>query len=117
MAKHMRKRSKEQLWRRAVARWRRSGLSVRAYCVQHGLSEPSFYAWRRELARRDQRQAERAVQPPHVKPIHFVPVRVTEPAAAIEIVLTNGQIVRVRPGFDAATLRQVLSTVEEDRPC
>ena len=117
MAEHMRKRSKEQFWRRAVVRWRRSGLSVRAYCVQNGLSEPSFYAWRRELARRDQRRAERAVQPPYVKSIHFVPVRVTELPAAIEIVLAKGHIVRVRPGFDTATLRQVLAAVEEDRPC
>jgi len=119
MAKHRRNRGKEQFWRRAVARYQKSGLSVRAYCAEHGLSEPSFYGWRRELVRRDQRRAELAA-----KPVAFMPVRVvSEPSAAIEIVLSNGSIVRVRPGFDATTLRQVLATVEaaiavaEDRPC
>src|SRR5438046_124807 len=44
--------SKERFWRQAVAEQRRCGQTVRAYCAQHGFSEPSFYAWRSELARR-----------------------------------------------------------------
>lgn len=117
MANSKRDQVKEQFWRRTVARWQGSGLTVRAYCAEHGLSEPSFYAWRGELARRDQRRAERAVKTAHVQPVHFVSVRVTEPPAAIEIVLSKGPIVRVRPGFDLLTLRQVLAAVAEDRPC
>ena len=45
--------SKEQWWRRQVRQWRSSGLSVRAFCAAQGLSEPSFYAWRRTLAQRE----------------------------------------------------------------
>lgn len=48
-----RDRSKERFWRRMVRRWRRSGQSVRAFCADLGLSEPSFYAWRRTLDQRD----------------------------------------------------------------
>lgn len=40
---------KEQYWRTQLALWQRSGLSVRAYCKEHGVVESSFYAWRREL--------------------------------------------------------------------
>lgn len=29
--------------------WQKSGLSVRAFCKEHGLVETTFYAWRREL--------------------------------------------------------------------
>lgn len=47
---------KEQFWRGCIARWRSSGLSVRDFCRRAALSEPSFYAWRRELARRDANQ-------------------------------------------------------------
>ena len=45
--------AKETFWREHLARQPRSGLSIRAYCARHGLSQPSFYAWRSELARRD----------------------------------------------------------------
>jgi Transposase len=98
---------KEQQWRDRLAAWRRSGLSVRAFCARHGLSQPSFYAWRRELAQRD------AARPT------FVPVQVlAEPARpeALTVLLPGGRSIRVAPGFDAATLRQLLDVLEE-QPC
>ena len=49
---------KERFWRRALRQWRRSGLSVRAYCAEHGLTEALFYAWRRVIAQRDQELAD-----------------------------------------------------------
>ncbi|WP_425305508.1 IS66 family insertion sequence element accessory protein TnpA [Bremerella cremea] len=45
--------SKERGWREVISGQAKSGLSVRAFCLQRGVSEASFYAWRRELARRD----------------------------------------------------------------
>ena len=45
--------NKERVWRRHVHRQSKSKLSVREYCAAAGISEPSFYAWRRSLARRD----------------------------------------------------------------
>jgi len=48
--------AKEALWRTAVVEQRRSGQTVRAVCQSRGLTEPSFYAWRAELVRRDQRR-------------------------------------------------------------
>src|SRR6516162_6113149 len=60
----------EQFWQEAVAAWQKSGLSVRAFCAGRGLAEPSFYSWRRELARRAQG---RAKSPPRPR---LVPVRV-----------------------------------------
>ena len=43
---------KEQEWRRWIAQWRASGLSVRDFCDRHGLAAPSFYAWRSRLHQR-----------------------------------------------------------------
>jgi hypothetical protein len=100
---------KEQQWRRWIGEWRGSGLSVRAFCERRGLAIPTFYAWRRTLERRaDQKAA-------------FVPVQVVTDAApalasALEVVLTDGRTVRVAPGFDAATLLQLLAVLE-GRPC
>src|SRR5262245_41798743 len=100
---------KARRWRRWIDQWRVSGLSVRAFCARHRLATASFYAWRRVLQRRD---AEKAA---------FVPVQVVADAgptqaSALEVVLSDGRTVRVAPGFDAATLRQLLAVLE-GRPC
>jgi hypothetical protein len=104
-----RDKQKERQWMHWIAEWRASGLSVRAFCGHRGLATPSFYHWRRVLERR---AAEKAA---------FVPVQVVAdpvPAqtSALEVVLTDGRTVRVAPGFDAATLRQLLAVLE-GRPC
>jgi transposase len=113
---------KERFWRRLLGQWQRSGLTVRDFCVQHGVSEPSFYAWRRIITQRDQGRSDPSrggAGRSSAKPV-FVPIRVmpTAPAsvAPLEIVLGRGQVVRVLPGFDAATLRQLLAILEEP-PC
>lgn len=43
----------ERRWRDQMAKWRTSGLSVRAFCEQRRLSEACFYYWKRELRARD----------------------------------------------------------------
>jgi hypothetical protein len=116
-----RDRGKERLWRHMLRQWRRSGLSVRAFCAEHGLTEPLFYAWRRVIAERDQarvasRDARREAR--NVAPT-FVPLRVigAPASAALEVVLERGQVVRVQRGFDTDTLRQLLAVLGEERPC
>jgi transposase-like protein len=125
MARGQRSRSKEHFWRQAVGQWRRSDLSVRAFCAERDLSEPAFYSWRRTLARRDQEagkgrvvsrpardgQGENGNEPPAFLPIQVVPAS-GSPATGIDIVLRAGAVVRVTAGFDAATLRQVLAVLE-----
>jgi transposase-like protein len=111
---------REPFWRRLIQEWRKSGLSVRAFCHQHDLSEPNFYTWRRTLAQRD---AARAA-------VSFVPVRVTEapPATtdeespptpigeALEVVLRGGRRLCVGVGFDGPTLQRLVTLLEEGRP-
>ena len=112
-------RGKERFWRRVLRQWRRSALSIREFCAAHGLAEPSFYAWRRTIAERDQearRQPNRRRRRAASAPPIFVPVRVAA-AVALEVELGSGRVVRVPPGFDAATLRQLLAVLEEERPC
>jgi hypothetical protein len=98
---------KEQFWRRALARWEQSGLSVAAFCSKEHLASCTFYWWRRELSHRD---------PPDVSflPIHVVaePGR-TVGASGVEISLAGGRRLLIQPGFDHDTLRQVLRVLEE----
>lgn len=115
---------KERFWRGCITRWRGSGLSVREFCRREALSEPSFYSWRRELARREQGQAvphrssrprlRRTPKPTAFVPVHILATRSNQ--AAVEIILPRGRRVRVRPGFDHVTLEAVLDLLER-RPC
>ncbi len=46
----MAKRQGEEFWRKHLEAWGQSGLTQVAYCERHGLSEKSFYRWRRKEA-------------------------------------------------------------------
>ena len=108
--------AKEKYWRRLLRQWQQSGLSGRDFCVEQRLSQPSFYAWRREIARRDQqRQATPAFAAPTPAPA-FVKLSVTAsstPTPAIEVIVAERRVLRVRPGFDAELLRQLVRLLEE----
>ena len=87
-----------------IGQWRASGLSARDFCARHRLPTPTFYAWRRRLQRRAAEQAP------------FLPVQVVADApppqpSPLEVVLADGPVVRVTPGFDPATLRQLLAVL------
>jgi hypothetical protein len=101
---------KERQWRRWLREWRASRLSVRAFCEGRGLAEHTFYAWRRELNRR-------AGESTAFVPVEVVAAAAPDPTAALELVLSGGRTLRVAPGFDAATLRQLLAVLEEGRAC
>jgi transposase len=100
---------RELHWRTVLARWRRSELSVRAFCQAEGVSEPTFYLWRRKLDRAQPK-------PPAFLPVHIVSEVVEPPAIpGIEIVLANGRCLRVQPGFDATMLVKLIDLLEAGR--
>jgi hypothetical protein len=41
----------------------------------------------------------------------------TSNSPALELVLSSGRVIRVPPGFDAGTLRQLLAVLEEKPAC
>ena len=126
MAKRQRDPIQERRWRRHLAAWRRSGQSVRAFCAAQGLSEPSFYAWRRVLEPRrgprvtsNDRTVSAASAAGLTEPSPFVPVRLIDdatPGAAVEVVLRGGRVLRVAAGFSAQALREVVAVLE-GLPC
>ena len=96
--------AKETFWREHLARQPRSGLSIRAYCARHGLSQPSFYAWRSELARRDAEHRRR----PAIVPVI---VGAGAPEPTVEFQLPGGLIIRV-PAHDREALGAVWELVK-----
>lgn len=112
-------------WRGHIAAQASSGLSAVAYCEVHGLHPKSFYRWKRVLRESGElgdllggAATAMAFSPGPPKPV-FAEVRVsgaTGPAASgVEVALREGVTVRVSPGFDAETLRRVVSVLEEGR--
>ena len=101
---------KEQQWRRWIPQWQHSGLSVRAFCARHHLAAAEFL----RLASRDPATPS---DTPRLVPVQFVPDDAAVRPAYLEVVLAGGRTLRVAPGFDAATLRQLLAVLEEVGPC
>lgn len=101
--KPRRSEGKEQFWRRIVVGHRGSRQSVREWCDRHGVSEPSFYAWRRELAKRDARNE-----------ASLLPVMITSASlpAPVEIAWPGGVVVRVSAGCDMPLLRETLRVLQ-----
>ena len=96
---------RERFWREAVAGWKKSDQTIAAYCRARGLGQASFYAWRRQLTRRD-RVAPAAT---------FVPLTVV-PDAVVEVVLPTGVVVRVPAAADAAAVARLVAALEA-APC
>jgi len=90
-------------WAERIAAQGRSGMSVKQFCREQGLTEWSFYGWRKRLQERG--------------PVRFALVersarrqdRTTE--AVLELVLATGARLRIGSGVDAATLRTVLDAL------
>jgi transposase-like protein len=92
-------------WRQLIAKQQQSGMSVRAFCQQHGTSEYSLYHWRKRL--REQLPMKVAL----VEASQSAPAAV----AVLEVILTSGERLRIVPGIEATTLRLVLSVLREPR--
>jgi transposase len=96
--------TKANQWREWVAEQERSGLSARRFCKERGLSESSFYAWRKRLREQG--------------PVRFALVERGAPRptpaaeAALELVLATGERLRIGAGVDAKTLRTVLEALQ-----
>ena len=90
-------------WAERIATQQRSGISVKQFCKDRGLTECSFYAWRKRLREEG--------------PVRFALVersvrRPERPAeAALELVLTTGERLCIGRGVDTATLRAVLDVL------
>ena len=108
-----RSRERERFWRRVIADYPGSGMSVLAWCDEHGVSAPSFYVWRRKLSQPDARRKSRQ---PSLVPVEIIPPAVDDSRAPLEIELPSRARVRVWPDCDLELLRQVVATLQQDRP-
>ena len=93
---------KPEYWRRLIAEQEGGGQKVRPFCRERGITEPSFYYWRKRLQKRE--------------PVQFAlletrPTDTGSTTCAFELVLNSGERLRIGNEADAATLRMVLEVV------
>jgi transposase len=111
--------SKQQRWLDLMRRWQQSRLTVCAFCARHGLAQASFYLWRRVLRDRGllhEQPTRLRLAPPTPPPPAFVKLTVDaapSTTTAVELVLSERRRLRVHPGFDPATLLQLVRLLEE----
>ena len=101
---------RERFWRDLIERQQQSGQSIRAFCDSEGVSQPSFFSWRKRLRNANGNPRSRFV------PVHVAAESTPAPQGRIEILLSDGKSVRVEPGFDAQALCAVLAVLEQ-QPC
>ncbi len=96
----------QERWRTTFATWRRSGLSVAAFCRSRHLNLSSFYRWRKILDHLGRPSATRS-QPDPPPSQSFVPVRVV-PDTVVEVILPSGLQLRVPLSADAPQLARLV---------
>ena len=116
MAKISRDPVREQHWRERVTAWAASGLSIRAFCDQHQLTETTFQHWRRELRERDAASSRPPSSPagsPAVVAVTVLPaaeLAASSAMFAVEVRCPSGHVVSL-PNGDAATLRHLFAAL------
>jgi len=99
--------AKRAWWREVVERQAGSGLSVRAFCRQESIREPSFYFWRRALREHD-------ANPPAATP-EFVPAvvgNIPQCDEAILLQLAAGQTLRLPVTISATWLAELILALD-----
>jgi transposase-like protein len=107
--------AKQSRWLELIRRWQRSQSTIREFCERHHVSEASFFSWRRVLRERglldEPMSAKTSVDAPAFVKLTTV---VAEPTVSpIELVLNQRRLLRVRPGFDADMLLELVRLLEE----
>ena len=96
--------NRRKYWRKLIAEQEASGQKVRSFCRERGIGEHSFYRWRQRLRRSDTDTVQFAL-------LETVPAATASLDSALELVLSNGERLRIGNHVVAATLQMVLEVV------
>ena len=109
------KKDQRQFWQMAIETWQASGMSVSKFCETEGLSESSFYIWRKKLAQVDNAETDKQKK---LSPSAFIEVAIPEDnPAALELILSSGNTLRISSGADSTTLNNVISVLKQVGLC
>ena len=91
-------------WAERVSACRSSGLSVKTWCRENGVSEQTYYKWQRRLYELAQNQQENRFA-------EITPQRISNNSIAVTVQIGSVEL-SVHNGADAATVEAVLRAVK-----
>ena len=91
-------------WAERVSACRSSGLSVKTWCRENGISEQTYYKWQRRLYELAQEEREGCFA-------EITPIRRTPGSIAVTVQIGGAELA-VHNGADAATVEAVLRAVK-----
>ena len=102
--------------RRVLARWQRSGLTLREFGQQRGIPLSTLTWWRQVFRRAGEQVNAASKGVPASDAVVFTevpqPANVPRTPFVLEIVLHSGHVVRVPAGADTDTLQRVLQALQ-----
>ena len=96
-------RSKISEWSDRVTACRSSGMTVKAWCSQNGLSEKTYYYWQRKLFQASKQEETRFVE--------ITGKGLGENDTAAATIQANGFIAKIHNGADRETLTALLEAM------
>jgi hypothetical protein len=114
-----RKKHGAKHWQEVLKRQAESGWSVREFCAKAGISQQSFYAWRRKFRERggldgeSPQRSDPGKEPGDGSP--FIPLKLLESTGALEVIHPLGYQIRVTGDVNVHGLRQVLDLLDGRR--
>ena len=117
MANKNRSGEREAYWRDVTARFRTSGLSVRAFCRREKLVETALYFWRRTLAERDGKLPTKSrTTPKRAARPAFLPVTIRRnsivPTSGVTLELPGGGMLRFGEATPVERIVDVIRALE-----
>ena len=98
-------------WQEIMDRQADSGLSIRAFCRQEGISEASFYLWRRKLQGCGQPGVAKGREADSDNG-QFIPLTLIGTSEPMEVVHPLGYRIRITGEVDVAALDQILDVLD-----
>jgi hypothetical protein len=94
---------RRKFWQTHIEQWQTSGLSQRAYCIQHDLIIHRFYDWRRRI------------KPDDNKRVSFLPLSLAEGAsfnrASVRIHTPNGYTIEIGNQIGSTEIDRLVAMV------
>jgi len=89
-------------WRERVDEQERSGIPIQQFCRERGITEQSFYVWRKRLGKQE---------PARFALVETGPERQHAPKTGLELMLVTGERLRIGADVDPSLLRRVLEAL------